>query len=108
MRPIDIQLDGDACWPELKWMGEKGMVEMGDLIGVALLPDAVVTHEDGTSTRMPSVTLRVEVRHPSDPHLHQGHVLVQMKLETLSAIAGALRGRMEYLAQLAAQGGTPS
>lgn len=108
MRPIDIQLDGDACWPELEQMGAAGQVEIGDLIGVALLPDAVVTRADGTEARMPALTLRVELRYPGNPDLHRGHALVQLKVETLEMIAGALRARLQYLEQLRAQGGTPS
>lgn len=108
MRPIDIKLDGDNCWPELAEMKAAGLLELGDLIGVALLPDAVITRADGTEARVPALTLRVRVQHPTDPSLHGGHVLVQLKVDTLEAIAAALRGRLQYLEQLSAQGGTPS
>lgn len=108
MKPIDIQLDGDACWPELADMKRVGLIDLGSLVGVALLPDALVTRADGSQVRVPSVTLRVAINHPTDPSLHRGHILVQLKVETLEMIAGALRARLQYLEQLRAQGGTPS
>lgn len=99
MTSIDIQLDGDNCWPELR---EPGAFDIGQLVGVALLPDAVVTDTfTGAERRVPALTLRL---HTADGRV----VLAQLKVEMLEAIARAMRGRLQYLEQLKAQGGTPS
>jgi hypothetical protein len=92
---IDLQLDGDECWPDLKEF------ELGALSGVALLPDGEVTGLDGKTRRVPILTFRVE--------LPDGTVaLAQIKFETLEVVLGAVRGRLAYIADLAKRGGTPS
>jgi hypothetical protein len=48
--PLEIILDGDNCWPDLK---AKGFTE-GELRGVATLPQ-------GTVSGKPTVTVRVEL-----------------------------------------------
>lgn len=48
MAYLDLQLDGDNCWPELR---ESGFIE-GELVGIAGLPN-------GTSGGNPTVTVRV-------------------------------------------------
>ncbi len=47
---LDLQLDGDNCWPELK---EKGFIT-AELSGIAGLPN-------GTVEGRPSVTVRIEL-----------------------------------------------
>lgn len=95
MTNIDLQLDGDGCWPDLR------QFELAALSGVALLPDGEVQGLDGKMRRIPILTLRVE--------LPDGTVaLAQVKVEMLEMVLGAVRGRLAYLAALTAQGGTPS
>jgi hypothetical protein len=92
---IDLQLDGDECWPDLRDF------VLGALSGVALLPDGEVTGFDGQTRRVPILTLRVE--------LPDGTVaLAQIKVEMLETVLGAVRGRLAYIADLARRGGTPS
>ncbi len=100
MTSIDIQLDGDNCWPDLKDRD----VAIGELKGIALLPDAVVVDTfTGLQRRVPAVTLRLELHGPAAPT-----VLVQLKVETLEMLARAMRGRLEYLADLKKRGGRSS
>lgn len=90
MKRLDIKLDGDNCWPELR-DGDRMIV--GDLTGVALLPDA--TTQSGA--KVPGVTLRVD--------LPDGRsVLALVKLELLSAALRACQGRLDYLAEQRAAG----
>lgn len=77
---IDIQLDGDNCWTDL----DEAVV--GQLDGVALLPDAL-TH---AGTRVPAVTLRIR--------LDGQVVLAQIKVDALRTILGAVDGRLAFLA----------
>lgn len=50
MIPLEIILDGDNCWPDLKATGYR----QGELRGVAALPR-------GTESGKPTVTVRVEL-----------------------------------------------
>jgi hypothetical protein len=99
---IDIQLDGDNCWPDLDAKADAGQVSVAELVGVALLPDAIVTNMlTGAERRVPAVTLRL--------HLPDGRiVLAQLKVEMLETLARAMRGRLDYLAELKAKGGRES
>jgi len=95
---IDIQLEGDNCWPDL----QKKPFVVGTFAGVALLPDAVVTDTfTGAERRVPALTLRI---HTPDG----GVVLAQLKVETFEMLARAFRGRLDYLADLAKRGGAES
>jgi hypothetical protein len=92
---IDIQLDGDECWPDLREF------VIAALSGVALLPDGEVMGLDGKTRRVPILTFRVE--------LPDGTVaLAQIKVEMLEMVLGAVRGRLAYIAHLTERGGTPS
>ncbi len=72
---LDLQLDGDNCWPELK---ETGFIE-GSLSGIAGLPH-------GTVEGRPSVTVRIE--------LPDGQtVLAETTLRLFLAAARALLAR---------------
>ncbi len=72
---LDLQLDGDNCWPELK---EKGYIE-ASLSGIAGLPH-------GTVEGRPSVTVRIE--------LPDGQtVLAETTLRLFLRAAEALRAR---------------
>jgi hypothetical protein len=98
MTRIDIHLNGDDCWPELR---KDGFVEV-ELAAVALLPDAEVTDVlTGVSRRVPGVALRIHI--PADGG---GFIvgLAQAKLEMLETIFRALRGRIEYLDEQRAAG----
>lgn len=93
MTSIDIQLDGDGCWPDLVELHKAGKVEFhAQLAGVALLPDAAVTDSfTGAERHVPAVTLRM--------HLPDGTVaLAQLKLEMLETIVRGFHARLEYLA----------
>lgn len=96
MTRIDIQLDGDGCWRDL------GDFVVGELTGVALLPDAsTIDTLTGEQKRVPAMTLRVQ--------LPDGRtVLALVKVEMMSTIVRALKGRLEYLAELEARGGAES
>lgn len=96
MKMLDIQLNGDKCWPDLKDF------EVGDLAGVALLPDAVVTDTfTGEERRVPALTLRV---HGADGRV----VLAMLKVEMLETLARAMRSRLDYLEDLKKRGGRES
>jgi len=95
MTTIDLQLDGDECWPDLKEF------ELAALSGVALLPDGEVLGLDGQTRRVPILAFRVELA-------QGGTAIAQIKVEMLEVVLGAVRGRLAYLAQLTKQGGTPS
>ena len=95
MTVVDLQLDGDECWPDLKEF------LLAELSGVALLPDGEVTGLNGETRRVPILTLRVDL--PDG-----GTALVQIKVQMLEMILGAVRGRLGYLDELGRQGGTPS
>jgi len=72
---LDLQLEGDNCWPELK---EKGFIE-GEVSGIAGLPH-------GTVEGRPSVTVRIE--------LPDGQtVLAETTLRLFLAAARALLAR---------------
>lgn len=99
MTSIDIQLDGDNCWPDLR---EPESFITGELRGVALLPDAQVLDTfTGKEHRKPALTLRV---HTADGRV----VLAMLKLEMLEAIGRAMKGRLEYLEDLKRRGGADS
>lgn len=75
MIKLDIHLDGDNCWPDLR---EKGCVE-GTLESVAALPR-------GTLSGLPTVTLRVR--------LPDGQVvLAETTLNLFLSAAAAFKGR---------------
>jgi hypothetical protein len=98
MTRIDLHLDGDDCWPELR---KDGFITV-ELAAVALLPDAEVTDVlTGVSRRVPGVVLRIHI--PADDG---GFIvgLAQVKLEMLESIVGALRGRMAFLGEQRAAG----
>jgi hypothetical protein len=102
MTNIDLQLEGDECWPDLTELGAAGKLDHAALVGVALLPDAEATDTlTGRTKRVPAVTLRIA--------LPDGRVgLAQIKVDMLRMIVRALDGRLEYLADLASTGGTPT
>lgn len=92
MTSIDIEMDGDNCWPELK-----GRASEARLTGAALLPDGEVTTITGERKRVPIVTLRFE--------LPDGQIgLAQLKLDMLDTIVRGMRGRLQYLAEQRAAG----
>lgn len=95
---IDIQLDGDNCWPEIRGK----VIANVELTGVALLPDGeVIDGVTGARKRVPILLLRVD--------LPDGTVAIaQIKVEMLNMIASAMKGRLEYLAELKAKGGVDS
>jgi hypothetical protein len=96
---IDLQLDGEGCWPDLKDLVVDGSAT---LTGVALMRDAqVVDTLTGERKRVPAVTLRVQ--------LADGRVaLAQVKVAMLEMVLRAVKGRLEYLANLESRGGMPS
>jgi hypothetical protein len=51
---LDLQMDGDGCWPDLKDKREAGQLEAGTLAGVALL-------QNGTANGNHSVTFRIDM-----------------------------------------------
>jgi hypothetical protein len=110
MTSIDMQMDGDECWPELAELHQSGLLETGELVGVALLPDAEVRDGfTGWKKSAPVLTLRISVPHPTDPDPQLARtVLVQLKVDMLNMIAGALKGRLEYLEDLKRRGGADS
>ena len=73
MASLDLQLDGDNCWPELK---EKGFIE-GEISGIAGLPNAT---EEGR----PSVTIRVEL---PDGHTVLAETTLRLFLRSAEALA---------------------
>jgi hypothetical protein len=106
---IDIQLDGDRFWPDLEIRRNEDeshtifdregrpVLHTAELVGVALLPDAEVRTMAGEIRQVPAVTLRFR--------LPDGQTaFAQVKVEMLSSIVGALRGRLEYLAEQRAAG----
>jgi hypothetical protein len=99
MTSVDIQLQGDGCWPDLVVLHEAGKVHWhGQLVGVALLPDAAVVDTfTGIERKVPAVTLRMDV---GDGTL----AIAQMKLDMLETIVRAFRSRLEYLAEQQAAG----
>lgn len=102
MSVIDLQLDGDSCWPDLKAKIAEGLVTHAELKGMALLPDGEVTDGvTGKPKRVPLLTLRVE--------LPDGTIaLPQVKVEMLEMILAGVRGRLAYLKDLEAAGGEVS
>lgn len=103
MTSIDIKLDGDGCWPDLTAKHEAGKVIWNaELSGVSLLPDGEVTDGlTGKIKRVPILTLRVELPDGTS-------ALAQVKLDMLASIVRAMKGRLEYLGELAAKGGRES
>lgn len=51
---LDLQMDGDGCWPDLKEKLAAGKLEAGTLTGMALLAN-------GTESGKHTVTFRVEM-----------------------------------------------
>jgi hypothetical protein len=61
----------------------------------------VIDTFSGLTRRVPALTLRVQ--------LEDGSVaLACIKVDMLDTVLRAMKGRLEYLAELKAQGGTPS
>jgi hypothetical protein len=75
MIPLEIILDGDNCWPDLK---EKGYLQ-GELRAIAALPK-------GTESGKPTVTVRVEL---SDGTV----ILAETTLTLLLSAADAFKAR---------------
>jgi uncharacterized protein (UPF0371 family) len=93
MPMLNIKLDGDNCWPDLADKPEGELIET-QTIEVALLPG-------GMSSGKASVAIRID--------LPDGRtVIAQTSQELFDAAARAFRGRLEYLAELARKGGSPS
>lgn len=89
---LDIKLDGDQCWPDLR-DGKREIIAT-ETISVALLPG-------GMASGKASVAIRVD--------LPDGRtVIAQTSHELFEAAARAFRGRLEYLADLNKRGGRPS
>jgi hypothetical protein len=96
MTSIDIKLDGDGCWPDLV------VFSTADLTGVALLPDGEVTDGvTGKRKRVPVMLLRLQTK-------DGGFIVVQVKVEIMEMVMSAMRGRLEYLAELKSKGGSDS
>ena len=75
MPTLDVQIDGDGCWPDLI---EKGYIR-GELVAIATLPK-------GTSEGNPTVTIRVELPNGIT-------VLAETTLRLFGQAAAAFRGR---------------
>lgn len=97
---MKIELDGDNCWPDLKEKAE-GQVIVGELAGAALLPDGAITRPDGTAAIRPVVAFRLELPDGKT-------VLAQTTVDMVDMLAASIKGRLAYLADLRAAGGTPS
>jgi hypothetical protein len=87
MPVIDVRLDGDNCWPDLKAKVEAGrLIHIkgdGPPIGLAML-------EGGMVSGKPSVALRID--------LPDGRtVLAETSVELFLTAAAAVRGRMDFL-----------
>jgi uncharacterized protein (UPF0371 family) len=90
---LDIKLDGDRSWPDLAGKSDDQIVQT-DRMSVALLPG-------GMASGKASVAIRID--------LPDGRtVIAQTSQELFDAAAPAFRGRLEYLAELARNGGKPS
>jgi hypothetical protein len=100
MMPVKIELDGDSCWPDL---GEKARSQLivGELSGVALLPDGELTRSDGTPSQRPILTFRIELPDGKT-------VLAQTTVDLINMLVSAVKGRLEYLADLRTAGGGTS
>lgn len=94
MPGINLQLDGDNCWPELRGkIGTDAVIEANDL-AIAFLPHGMTSGE-------PSLTLRID--------LPDGRVvLTQTSLQIFTSAVRAFEARRAYLNDLAARGGTES
>jgi hypothetical protein len=103
MTSIDIQMNGDGCWPDLHEKHAAGKVIWdARLGGVSLLPDGdAIDGFTGEAKKLPILTLRIELPDGTS-------ALAQVKLEMLSTIVGAMKSRMDYLAELKAKGGVDS
>lgn len=99
MTKIELHLDGDGCWPDLREKAKDGKyVPDAELVGVALIPDAEVTSPAGETRRVPVLTLRIDLPDGTS-------ALAQVKVRMLGLILGAVRGRLAFLAELKEQGG---
>lgn len=98
MTKIELHLDGDGCWPDLREKAEGKYVPDAELVGVALIPDAEVTSPTGETRRVPVLTLRIDLPDGTS-------ALAQVKVRMLGLILGAVKSRLEYLAALKEQGG---
>jgi hypothetical protein len=93
MPMLTIKLDGDRCWPDLADKSEEQLIEIQNL-EVALLPG-------GMQSGKASVAIRID--------LPDGRTIIaQTSQELFDAAARAFRGRLEYLAEQAKKGGSPS
>lgn len=104
MTVIDIRLEGDRAFPELASGVNDGSVALAELTGLALLPDGEVRKPSGEIALVPLVILRFEFE--LEGRMRTG--LVQLKVEVLETLLGAIRGRLAYLKELEAAGGAPS
>jgi hypothetical protein len=88
MPTLQIILDGDGCWPDLTEV----QIELGELEGVALLPDGDVTDGfTGLTKKVPVVLLRVRSTETGNV------VIAQAKLNMLETAVRALRGHIDFL-----------
>jgi hypothetical protein len=93
MPALIIKLEGDASWPDLASKPDGQIIEI-EHIELALLPG-------GMSSGKASVAIRLD--------LPDGRTIIaQTSQELFDAAARAFRGRLEYLAELAAKGGAAS
>jgi hypothetical protein len=102
MTSIDIEMNGDGCWPDLHEKHAQGKVIWdARLSAVSLLPDGdVIDGFTGEARKVPILTLRIELPGGTS-------ALAQVKLEMLSTIVAAMKSRIEYLAELKAVGVDP-
>jgi len=91
MPVLDIKLDGDRCWPDLADKASAGQIVETQTIAVALLPG-------GMTSGAAAVAIRID--------LPDGRIVIAQTSQMLfDSAARAFRGRLEYLAELAAKGG---
>lgn len=81
MPELDLQLNGDNCWPELREPMERGEVLHGELVGAAFL-------DHGMVGGAPSVTLRIRLDNGKT-------VLAETSLRIYMAAAAGFRGAAE-------------
>jgi hypothetical protein len=94
MSRIEIELDGEGCWPGLEFVN-------GELTGIALLADA----ETASGNKVPSLTLRVQTKseQPSTnpliirPETKEQTVLFQVKVQTMIQVLELVRSHLVHL-----------
>lgn len=91
MPALVIKLEGDHSWPDLADKPDGQIIDI-QTIEMALLPG-------GMASGKASVAIRID--------LPDGRVVIaQTSQELFDAAARAFRARLEYLAELAAKGGS--